>query len=757
MFKCSKCNKTYKSQGRFLKHKYNCIEKKSNNSYDIKEEQDKPETNEDEIKRGYDSDISRRSTRSGYDSDISRRSTRTDRSRRSTRSGYDSDISRRSTRSGYDSRKHNTSLSRDKDISKIRVLVEKLKRDKKRYKQEIVNLKSDTRTLEDTENNLRNELLLISTEKEELNEKLSDVIRENEEVINKYSDDENTLSQLNQQRTFLIQYTKELTDKLNQHDTKSKEIINRQSTNNEKLISLKDNRIRELASIIINNTNKHTKDIESLKTELEKIHEKEKTDIESKFSNVIHTLTSNNVSLKKQLIFYKEENDNQLKTIKTEYEKKIDDITNNLKKEWRSDITEQKKLFNITISKNNSYISELELKSENSTNLYQEYLDKYNKIIKDKSTNIMEYKNELNNSYNDRIMNETIKLQKQYEVDTSIVSQHKETIKNLQDKIKQDSINFMKRVKTIQIQHETKLSEFKQRITELETLDKKNNTELDTKAREINIIKIELDTAKKRIILQQNEYNKYKQETSKTISELEQEIKRVIKSGNNSKRIKLCKEYKKTIEDNNLYISKLQHQITTLNIHKTESQDNIKRLKEELRISNMLKLNEIEKFKREYETIVENIKKELNTKTQEVETSNTYGNNLKRKVVLEQAINIKLNNTIKEITNERDGLLTENKSKENIINLMKKEIVENKENFYKQLSILEQYKNDNTNNTVYVQEKLAQTTSELDTFKTKYRDIRQRLMKNTEELKQSKKRAIDLENLLENALKKFTN
>jgi len=147
----------------------------------------------------------------------------------------------------------------------------------------------------------------------------------------------------------------------------------------------------------------------------------------------------------------------------------------------------------------------------------------------------------------------------------------------------------------------------------------------------------------------------------------------------------------------------------------------------------------------------------LNTKTQEVETSNTYGNNLKRKVVLEQAINIKLNNTIKEITNERDGLLTENKSKENIINLMKKEIVENKENFYKQLSILEQYKNDNTNNTVYVQEKLAQTTSELDTFKTKYRDIRQRLMKNTEELKQSKKRAIDLENLLENALKKFTN
>lgn len=311
MFKCNNCDKTYKSQSRFLKHKYSCIEKQEKSrdkkiTISIKESnkelKEEDEVSENDCKSGYGSDRSRRSMRSesGYGSD------------RSMRTDYSSNRSRRRLLKG-----------RDTDIVKIRDLVDRLRRDKKRYKQEILDLKSDTRTLEYTENNLRNELLLISTEKQELNEKISDLVKENEEVISKYSDGENTLTQLNQQRTYLINYIKELTDKLNQHDQKSKEIIQKQTTNSEKIIELKDKRIHELASVIIKNVNKHTNDMDKLKVDLEKIHEKEKSEIETKFSNVIRNLTSINVLLKNELVSTKEEYEKQLNSLHIDYENKI--------------------------------------------------------------------------------------------------------------------------------------------------------------------------------------------------------------------------------------------------------------------------------------------------------------------------------------------------------------------------------------------------------------------------------------------------
>lgn len=91
-----------------------------------------------------------------------------------------------------------------------------------------------------------------------------------------------------------------------------------------------------------------------------------------------------------------------------------------LKKNWSSDVIEQKRNFKSTNEKNNSYIIELETKLENFTKLYEEYLNKYNTVIRDKSSSINEYKNDLEKIFDERIQQKVDNFKRQYEIDNDI-------------------------------------------------------------------------------------------------------------------------------------------------------------------------------------------------------------------------------------------------------------------------------------------------------------------------------------------------
>jgi len=761
MFKCNNCDKSYKSQSRFLKHKYNCIDKQSKKSRPkkitkIEEEpeeelEEEPEeiTNEvsdNDTKSGYGSDRSRRSTKSGYGSDRSRRSTKSgygsDRSRRSTKSGYGSDRSLRSEsgygsdrslrsesgygsdrslRSGYSSYRpsRRSLMGRDTDIVKIRDLVDRLRRDKKRYKQEILDLKSDARTLEYTENNLRNEILLISTEKQELNEKLSDLVKENEEVISKYSDGENTLTQLNQQRTYLIKYTKELTDKLNQHDQKSKEILQKQTQNSEKIIELKDKRIQELASLIIKNATKHTNDMEKLKIDLEKIHEKEKAEIETKFSGVIRNLTSSNVMIKNEIVSQKEEYEQQLNTLRTDYETKLKDTTEKLKSNWASDVIEQRKELNKTIQSQKSYILELDIKLENYTKLYEEYLEKYNTTIREKSESIVDYKKDLDKIFDDRLQQEVVKIKRQYETDNDI-------------KLLKDEIEGYKK----------QLLHFKQNAIH-------TNSNITTKT---------------------NEFKEYKNETEKLISKLRSDVKKIQdkrekESIYNSKRTRTIRsEYEKTLSEYKVQISDLEHKIASQHKYKIDldkNQNDNQKLREELNLSKLIIVNEREKFKKEYEQLQIKNDEDMKMVQKELKLKNTEIDTYKKKLLVNHTESNtnkeKLQDKIVSLLKEQDELLSRVQSTERINELMKSEMKREKENFNKQLTILESYKNDNNNSIDYIKDKLIVTEKELEKFKAMSKDLHQRLMVRSDDFRRAKNRVVDLENLLENTVKKFSN
>ena len=677
MFKCNNCDKTYKSHSRFLKHKYICVEKQEKNS-GIKKIPKiiVKESNEEEPYMNSNSRM-RKSTRSDidYTSDRSRRSTRSDIDytsdrprRKSTRTDidYDSDNSMR-MRNSFDSSHRHKLIGRDTDIVEIRDLVDRLRRDKKRYKQEILDLKGDTRKLEYTENKLRNELLLISSEKQELNEKLSNLIKENEEVISKYSDGENTLTQLNQQRTYLINYTKELTDKLNQHDQKSEEILKKQTENSEEIIEMKDKRIHELASVIMKNVNKHTNDMEKLKTDLEKIHEKEKSEIEAKFSNVIRNLTSNNLLMKNQIISNKEEYEKQLNTLRTDYEKKLKDTSEQLKSSWSSDVIEQRKELNKTITKQKSDIEKIKQQYENSNDIkvLKDEIEGYKKQIVQLKQNVTHMKTTVTNTSSNF---------KEYKDNTdNIISKLNEDVKKIQTKREKDAIYNSRRIKTISNDYENQLTEHKLKITDLEyTITSLHN------------YKIELD----------------------------------------------------------------------------EIRTNEQKLKEELNLTKMIIINEREKFNKEYHQLIDKNKKDMDDMNKLITEKDMEIDTYKKKLLVYHNENNtdkkKLEQQITIMKKEHQELLHTVQSTEKINDLMKNELKREKENFNKQLSILERYKEDNDNGISYIKEKLSETEKELEKFKTMSKDLHQRLLVRSDDFKRAKNRVIDLENLLENTVKKFT-
>ena len=610
-------------------------------------------------------------------------------------------------------------IGRDTDIVKIRDLVDRLKKDKKRYKQEILDLKSDTRTLEYTENNLRNELLLISTEKQELNEKLTDLIRENEEVISKYSNGENTLTQLNQQRTYLIKYTKELTDKLNQHDQKSKEILQKQTTNSEKIIELKDKRIHELASVIMKNVNKHTADMEKLKTELEHIHEKEKSEIESKFSTVIRNLTSNSVLAKNTLMNVKEESKDQLNTLRKEYENKLKSTTEKLKSNWSSDVIEQRKESNKIILKQKSDIVELNIKLENYTKLYEEYVEKYNNIIKEKSKDIVEYKTEIDKTFDDRLQQEIEKIKRQYETNNDI--------KKMNDEIEG----------------------YKKQIVQLKQTMIYTNTDIT-------------NTKKK--------FNEYKDNTDNIILKLNEDIKKIQSkrekdSIHSSKQTQIIRDNcNKKITEHKMQISELETTIESLHNYKNELdkiRNDEQQLKEKLNLTKLIVVNEREKFKREYQELIDKNKKEIDTMNKHISTKDNQIDTYKKKLLVyhdeNNTIKSNLEQQITKMKTEHEELTNQIQSSEKTNNLLVSEIKRNKESFNKQLSILEKYKDDNDNGISYIKEKLSETEKELEKYKTMSQDLHQRLLVRSDEFNRTKNRVVDLENLLENTVKKFTN
>ena len=725
MFKCNNCDKSYKSQSRFLKHKYNCVDNRPTESRtktitkikeeleeepeeELEEELEEEPEEEHDTKLGYSSDKSRRSTRSGYNSDRSLRSESGYGSDRSLRSGYSSDRSRRRSLMG-----------RETDIVKIRDLVDRLRRDKKRYKQEILDLKSDARTLEYTENNLRNEILLISTEKQELNEKLSDLVKQNEEVISKYSDGENTLTQLNQQRTYLINYTKELTDKLNQHDQKSKEILQRQTLNSEKIIELKDKRIQELASLIIHNATKHTNDMEKLKNDLEQIHEKEKTEIESKFSGVIRNLTSSNVLVKNEIVSQKEEYEQQLNTLRKDYETKLKDTTEKLKSSWASDVIEQRKELNKTIQSQKSYILELDIKLENYTKLYEEYLEKYNTTIREKSESIVEYKKELDTIFDDRLQQEVVKIKRQYDTDDDI-------------KLLKDEIEGYKK----------QLLQFKQNAVY-------TNSNITTKT---------------------NELNEYKNETEKLISKLRSDVKKIQdkrekESLYNSRRTRTIRnEYEKKLSEYKVQVSDLEHKIALQHNYKIDlnkNQNDNQKLREELNLSKLIIVNEREKFKKDDNQLQTKSNEDMRTIKKEINAKDTEIDMYKKKLLVNHTEHAnekeQLQDRIVSLIKEQDELLSRVQSTERINDLMKIEIKKEKENFNKQLTILETYKNDNNNSIDYIKDKLTETEQELEKFKAMSKDLHQRLLVRSDDFRRAKNRVVDLENLLEHTVKKFSN
>ena len=610
-------------------------------------------------------------------------------------------------------------IGRDTDIVKIRDLVDRLKKDKKRYKQEILDLKSDTRTLEYTENNLRNELLLISTEKQELNEKLTDLIRENEEVISKYSNGENTLTQLNQQRTYLIKYTKELTDKLNQHDQKSKEILQKQTTNSEKIIELKDKRIHELASVIMKNVNKHTADMEKLKTELEHIHEKEKSEIESKFSTVIRNLTSNSVLAKNTLMNVKEESKDQLNTLRKEYENKLKSTTEKLKSNWSSDVIEQRKESNKIILKQKSDIVELNIKLENYTKLYEEYVEKYNNIIKEKSKDIVEYKTEIDKTFDDRLQQEIEKIKRQYETNNDI--------KKMNDEIEG----------------------YKKQIVQLKQTMIYTNTDIT-------------NTKKK--------FNEYKDNTDNIILKLNEDIKKIQSkrekdSIHSSKQTQIIRDNcNKKITEHKMQISELETTIESLHNYKNELdkiRNDEQQLKEKLNLTKLIVVNEREKFKREYQELIDKNKKEIDNMNKHISTKDNQIDTYKKKLLVyhdeNNTIKSNLEQQITKMKTEHEELTNQIQSSEKTNNLLVSEIKRNKESFNKQLSILEKYKDDNDNGISYIKEKLSETEKELEKYKTMSQDLHQRLLVRSDEFNRTKNRVVDLENLLENTVKKFTN
>ena len=610
-------------------------------------------------------------------------------------------------------------IGRDTDIVKIRDLVDRLKKDKKRYKQEILDLKSDTRTLEYTENNLRNELLLISTEKQELNEKLTDLIRENEEVISKYSNGENTLTQLNQQRTYLIKYTKELTDKLNQHDQKSKEILQKQTTNSEKIIELKDKRIHELASVIMKNVNTHTADMEKLKTELEHIHEKEKSEIESKFSTVIRNLTSNSVLAKNTLMNVKEESKDQLNTLRKEYENKLKSTTEKLKSNWSSDVIEQRKESNKIILKQKSDIVELNIKLENYTKLYEEYVEKYNNIIKEKSKDIVEYKTEIDKTFDDRLQQEIEKIKRQYETNNDI--------KKMNDEIEG----------------------YKKQIVQLKQTMIYTNTDIT-------------NTKKK--------FNEYKDNTDNIILKLNEDIKKIQSkrekdSIHSSKQTQIIRDNcNKKITEHKMQISELETTIESLHNYKNELdkiRNDEQQLKEKLNLTKLIVVNEREKFKREYQELIDKNKKEIDNMNKHISTKDNQIDTYKKKLLVyhdeNNTIKSNLEQQITKMKTEHEELTNQIQSSEKTNNLLVSEIKRNKESFNKQLSILEKYKDDNDNGISYIKEKLSETEKELEKYKTMSQDLHQRLLVRSDEFNRTKNRVVDLENLLENTVKKFTN
>ena len=610
-------------------------------------------------------------------------------------------------------------IGRDTDIVKIRDLVDRLKKDKKRYKQEILDLKSDTRTLEYTENNLRNELLLISTEKQELNEKLTDLIRENEEVISKYSNGENTLTQLNQQRTYLIKYTKELTDKLNQHDQKSKEILQKQTTNSEKIIELKDKRIHELASVIMKNVNKHTADMEKLKTELEHIHEKEKSEIESKFSTVIRNLTSNSVLAKNTLMNVKEESKDQLNTLRKEYENKLKSTTEKLKSNWSSDVIEQRKESNKIILKQKSDIVELNIKLENYTKLYEEYVEKYNNIIKEKSKDIVEYKTEIDKTFDDRLQQEIEKIKRQYETNNDI--------KKMNDEIEG----------------------YKKQIVQLKQTMIYTNTDIT-------------NTKKK--------FNEYKDNTDNIILKLNEDIKKIQSkrekdSIHSSKQTQIIRDNcNKKITEHKMQISELETTIESLHNYKNELdkiRNDEQQLKEKLNLTKLIVVNEREKFKREYQELIDKNKKEIDNMNKHISTKDNQIDTYKKKLLVyhdeNNTIKSNLEQQITKMKTEHEELTNQIQSSEKTNNLLVSEIKRNKESFNKQLSILEKYKDDNDNGISYIKEKLSETEKEVEKYKTMSQDLHQRLLVRSDEFNRTKNRVVDLENLLENTVKKFTN
>ena len=106
---------------------------------------------------------------------------------------------------------------------------------------------------------------------------------------------------------------------------------------------------------------------------------------------------------------------------------------------------------------------------------------------------------------------------------------------------------------------------------------------------------------------------------------------------------------------------------------------------------------------------------------------------------------------------EHEELTNQIQSSEKTNNLLVSEIKRNKESFNKQLSILEKYKDDNDNGISYIKEKLSETEKELEKYKTMSQDLHQRLLVRSDEFNRTKNRVVDLENLLENTVKKFTN